>query len=145
MIKIKGISIRQPWADLVLRGVKTIELRDRIAIEEWPDYLVIHAPLTVEHIAASFYGYHKPWEMRRGVLLGIAKLETVITIDEKNFLETVERHLMPFPFDGERQGLVLRMIHQFETPIKFRGRLGLFDLTPELYESTLLQISNYTL
>jgi hypothetical protein len=134
MSSIKGISIRQPWLDLILKGAKSMELRSYIPKEGWPDYLVLHAPRTIEFPEAYFFGYFNPWKLATGKLLGFARLAGITPIDEKNQLDFIEKHRQIYPLEGQHFGLQLEDIKPLRKPIDYRGRLILFSLEQETEE-----------
>jgi hypothetical protein len=128
MNKIKGISIRQPWVDMVIQGAKTMELRSFQPSNGWPQYLALHAPQRIEFPEAYFFGYDEPWKLPTGKLLGIAKLAEVILINEKNQLAFIESHRQFYPLEMELFGLRLEEVRLLSKPVSYRGRLTLFDL-----------------
>ncbi|HVU96882.1 MAG TPA: ASCH domain-containing protein [Puia sp.] len=138
--KIKGISIRQPWADLILRGLKTIELREYRPPDGWPDYLVIHAPRMIEYAPAAFFGYREPWKLPVSKLLALARIEKIISINEQNWLDYVDAHKQFFPADGEFYGLQLADIKIFDRPIEYPGQVILFDIRQDICD---LIVSTY--
>jgi ASCH domain len=131
MSTIKAISIRQPWLDLILVGSKSIELRPSMPKDGMPDYLVLHAPLTIEYADACFFGYKNPWELKTGKLLAIARVNGVTPIDEKNQLDFVEDHRQYYPLEGQYYGFQLEEVKLLRKPINYSGRLILFSLDEE--------------
>ena len=139
MKSIKGISIRQPWADMILRGEKTMELRKSIPPEGIPDYLLIHSPQKVDFTFSCFYGYDTPWILQTGKFLAIAKTNGIVKITEDNQYDYINDHKQPIPFYGEQFGIKLTQITILPRPISFKGKLILFDIPVEVRK----KIDNY--
>ncbi len=71
---MKALSIRQPWADLILRGRKTLELRTWTVKYRGP--LAIHASQTVERQTCLAHGLD-PDLVTTGAVIGIVDLATI--------------------------------------------------------------------
>lgn len=121
---MKAISVRQPWAWLIIHGGKDIENRD------WPTKVrgrvLIHAAKGMTEDE-----YHDAWVMARGVesippVAGMLHRGGIIGSVE--IVDCVERSTSPWFFG--RFGFVLRN----QIPCEFRpmrGMLGFFDV-PEM-------------
>lgn len=74
---MKTLSVRQPWADLIIRGIKDIENRTWTTAYRGP--LLIHASKTLVNTVAleRFYGEEHEWEL--GGFVGIVDLVDVVT------------------------------------------------------------------
>jgi ASCH domain len=111
--RMKALSIRQPWADLILAGVKTREYRSwRV---EYRGALLIHAAKRRE------VGADVPRATPRGGFVGVVDLVNIIVPDE---LDPGKRYAWVFANP--------RRIPFVAAP----GRLGLFDPRPELFKPT---------
>lgn len=118
---LKAITIRQPWAHLVITGAKDIENRDWST--EYRGPVLIHASKTwssKEIVSCRRFmearGLGKPPEpgaAAAGAILGVAEL-----------VDCVEDH--PSPWFVGKHGFVLRSPLAFERPIKMNGALGLW-------------------
>ncbi len=73
---MKTLSIRQPWAELILQGRKTIELRTWHTSYRGP--LLIHAGAKIEREACVAYGLD-PHALVRGALVGTPSASTTAT------------------------------------------------------------------
>jgi hypothetical protein len=124
---LPALSIRQPWADLILWGIKEVENRT------WPTRfrgrLLIHAGRQVDSGALArleaSYGVVLPagYAPRTGAILGMVEL-----------VDCVEHH--PSPFFHGPWGFVLRDPVDFGVPIPAAGRLGIFQVPRELLLNT---------
>src|SRR3972149_9048307 len=92
---MKAISTRHPWADLILQGRKTTELRS------WPvNYrgpLAIHAAQTVEREACLAHDID-PDAVTTGAIVGTVDLVDVEELDEATLDALQDEHL-------DREGL----------------------------------------
>jgi hypothetical protein len=114
---LKVLSIRQPWASLIMRGHKLIE--NRKWRTEYRGELFIHA-------AAKWYDGPEaaPWledrdRLPRGVVLGSVELADVITQSDSPWFTG--------PF-----GFVLRNPKRLRRPIPLRGQLFIFEVDPSV-------------
>jgi hypothetical protein len=132
MSDLKAISIRQPWLDLIMKGVKVMDIRS------WEmkhrGLIALHAPRQIDMGAAYFFGYQAPWTLVRGKLVGVAEVEQVITLDKTNFMDYLDQHLQVLPIDGIAYGIVLRNIRLLDKPIAYSGRQMLFPLDSDTAE-----------
>jgi hypothetical protein len=118
--KLKAISIRQPWAWLIVNGYKDIENRPRRTHYRGP--LLIHAGLSLDSYTdgnvewlSKKYGVHIPWELDTGGIVGIVDV-----------VDCVESHKSKW-FNKGNFGWVLTNPRRLSfRPCK--GALGLFRL-----------------
>ncbi|MBS3135077.1 ASCH domain-containing protein [Candidatus Woesearchaeota archaeon] len=86
---MKALSLKQPWADLVLSGRKIIELRKWNTNFRGEFY--IHASRIPDKEAMKKFGFK---DLPCGFILGKANLMDVKIYDnEKEFLRDSDRHL----------------------------------------------------
>jgi hypothetical protein len=116
-----AITIRQPWAQLIIDGHKEIENRS------WPTKhrgaLVIHAGLGRDREALARFGHLLPDPLPAGVALG-----TVDLVDcQLDGYTDASEHAEPGFFHW-----LLTDPEPFPEPIPIRGRLGLWpmEVTP---------------
>lgn len=128
---MKALSFRQPWAELILQGRKTIDLRT------WPTQyrgrIVIHASKQVEDHICALYGL-EPATLDTGALVGTVEVIDMVSLDAGNWETLRDQHLKPGPFPGDLLGWRLADPRRLALPIPFRGRLGLFTIDDELIE-----------
>lgn len=139
---MKAITIIQPWASMIVMGLKSIETRTHEHLKGLRgERIAIHAGNKFDHAAAqsiwqaarsnpglmrklAFYDLerHGPWP--RGCVLG-----TALVIDARPLTaEDTERALCAA--DG-LFGLVLTEVERFERPLGARGRQGIWTWEPE--------------
>jgi len=126
---MKAISIRQPWAELILQGRKTIELRT------WQTHyrgrIAIHASQTVREEACVAYGLD-PARVVRGALVGTVELIDIIPLDEREWETLRDQHLSLGDFPGPMFGWRLQDPQRLPQPIPMRGRMSLFNVPDEV-------------
>lgn len=121
---MKTISIRQPWASLIVAGVKAIENRSRPT--RYRGRVLIHAGQTIDrdgmavvNEAMSEVGsIPSVGDWPTGAIIGCATIVDCVTESEDEFFEG--------PF-----GYVLAGAVEFDRAIPARGQLGLYE-TPHI-------------
>jgi hypothetical protein len=126
---MKALSFRQPWAELILQGRKTIDLRT------WPTHyrgrIAIHASKAVEEDVCAAYGLDAA-SLVRGALVGTVEVVEMVPLDDQSWEALRDQHLKSGPFPGDLLGWHLADPQRLPQPIPMRGRLGLFNIPDEL-------------
>lgn len=122
-----ALSVRQPWADLIVNGIKDIENR------AWPtDFrgrLLIHAAMTVEwedvQEVYELLGLAAPEDYQpvAGALLGWTEIVDCVKIHPSRF------------FHGP-YGFVLRHSERLARPVPWRGQRGIFQVPAGVVEGS---------
>jgi len=124
---MKTLSIRQPWADLIIQGRKTLELRTWTVKHRGP--LAIHASQTVEREACLAHGLD-PDQMTAGAAIGVVDLVEIIELDAASYEAQRGEHLADEPWSGgPLYGWRLANPQPLPEPLPLRGRMGLFEVT----------------
>jgi hypothetical protein len=122
---IKCLSVRQPWAALVVDGVKDIENRS------WPtDYrgpLLIHASLKPDTEAREQY---QLCSEPRGAIIGCVEV-----VDCRQ-LSRAECGRSKWAAHGQHHW-ILRNARRFRKPVPFTGKLRLFDVSRSILPEDL--------
>lgn len=120
---MKALSIRQPWAWLIVHGHKPIENRDWTT--SFRGELLIHAGKTFEHEALAsildefpHLGAVMPTTYDMGGIVGVAQLANVVTQSNSPWFTG--------PF-----GLVMREAKPLPLHV-LRGQLGLFEVPDDI-------------
>jgi|HubBroStandDraft_3_1064219.scaffolds.fasta_scaffold751864_1 hypothetical protein len=124
-----AISVRQPWAELLISGRKSIEIRS------WaPEYrgrLWLHAGLKSDPEVERRFGLH---DLYRGGFIGSIELIAIVPITEERWIQWLDKHLD----SGEhRGGLVAWMVgapRRFHAPVPGRGQRNLFYPSAEIVQ-----------
>jgi len=126
---MKAISIRQPWAELILQRRKTIELRT------WETKIrgriAIHAGKKVEQAACDHHGLD-PAILARGALVGYVDIAEMIHFDEETWEELRDNHLALDGFSGDLVGWRLANPERLPEPVPMRGRRQFFNIPDDL-------------
>ena len=129
-----AISVRQPWAELLISGRKTIEVRS------WaPEYrgrMWLHAGLKSDPELESEFGFK---DLYRGGFVGSIELIAVVPITKERWMQWHDKHLDRGEY---RSGLAAWMVgapRRFQVPVSGKGQLNLFyppvDIAHELKRS----------
>ncbi len=132
---MKALSIKQPWAELILQRKKTIEIRTWNT--EFRGYFLIHASGRAEHAALRIYRFNLK-DLLLGALVGVAKLvDVVVYRNRKDFLKDRDRHLsLPGYEKYPLYGFVLEDVKRIK-PIKYKGKLGFFEVSETTFRKNL--------
>lgn len=109
----RALSVRQPWADLITDGRKTIE--NRSWAPRYRGLLLVHASKTVDWTAVRrcMPGDYSPIT---GAIIGSVRLIDITTDGrESAWRDPIYRY-----------GWVLAAAQRFADPIPYRGQCGLF-------------------
>jgi len=118
---MKALSIKQPFAELILQGKKKIELRKWNT--KFRGEFLVHASRNPDKDAMKKFGFR---ELPLGAIVGKAKL-----IDVKKYFNEEEHrkdenlHLASSIWGS--YGFILENIKRVE-PINYKGQLGFFEV-----------------
>ena len=121
---MKCLSLKQPFADLVVSGRKTIELRTWNTRYRGP--FLVHASGNADEEACALLGIDSGSLAKRAV---VGKAVLVDVKEYKNAEEFVKdrgRHLATEAYSGSKYGFLLRDAVRFGKPIPLKGMLGFF-------------------
>jgi len=139
--EIKVLTVRQPWASLIMAGVKNIENRSRRTLHRGP--LVIHAAAgyypdaeQAEREFCAKIGAAFPKSLLRGGIIGVVDLVGVVwEVGEPGSNFETDDAALPDPLDGSwflgPYGWVLAN----PRPCEFypcKGQLGLWRIREDL-------------
>lgn len=147
MVKVKALSFRQPWADLVVAGKKSLDLRTWTTAYRGP--LAVYASNTVDEEASRAQGMD-PGRLTTGAVVGLVDLVGIVPLDEASYRAREAEHLAGRSFRQGLYGWELANPRALARPVAARGRLRLFEVelpdgvgdgeaeAPELQEVGLL-------
>ena len=120
------MSIRQPWIDLILKGIKTIEVRS------WNVNLIgpvlLHSSSILDWQAIELFGYSQPWDLPRGRLVGYAEIKEVFQFTRESWQAQAQQHLVMRPLGEGQYGAALQNVRSFPTSIACPGKLYFFPI-----------------
>jgi len=122
---MKALSFRQPWANLIVEGRKSLDLRTWNTNYRGP--LVVYASLEVEKDACRLHGIDIGM-LTTGALIGVVDLVDVTALDEAAYHARAAEHLNGRPWRDGLYGWVLKNPRLIDPPQVVRGRLNLFEV-----------------
>jgi hypothetical protein len=126
---MKAISVRQPWANLIIEGKKKLDLRTYKINFTGP--LAIHASSIVELEDCTRFGF-EPDHLPKGVVIGVVDLVEISELDKLLYEQREELHLQHRKYRSGLYGWLLKNPRALEIPIKYHGRQGVFNVPDEL-------------
>jgi hypothetical protein len=122
---LKCLSVSQPFADLIVSGKKSIELRN------WNtnfrgDFL-IHAPLKIRVEDSKRLKINK--KFTTGAIIGKAQLYDVKKYNSIKEIKSDQKfHFSTKKFQNKTFGFMLKNVKPLRIPIPWKGQLGFFDV-----------------
>jgi len=123
---MKCLSVSQPYADLIIKGKKTIELRTWNT--KFRGEFLIHAPIKIKTDVCKKMHIDET-KLRVGVILGRVEI-----YDVKKYSSILElkkdykKHFGSEEFLRHKYGFLLKNPKELSIPIPYKGRLGFFDV-----------------
>jgi len=122
---MKALSFRQPWAELILQGRKTLGLRTYSS--HYRGLLAIHASKTIEREACLRYGFD-PKKLTSGGIVGVVELTDIIPLTKTDYDNRQVEHLAGRPYQKQIYGWVLRNPRRLSEMVPIRGQRRLFNV-----------------
>ena len=120
----KCLSLRQPFAELIVTGRKTIELRKWNT--KFRGEFLIHASKSIDGQACKSYNIDAS-SLVTGAIVGSAVLYHVKLYQSKEeFVADQKKHFATAAYMGHKYGFLLSDIKRFDKPIPEKGQLGFF-------------------
>jgi len=122
---LKCLSISQPFAELVISGKKSIELRNWNT--SFRGEFLIHAPIKIRTKDC------KRLKIKKKLIVG-AIVGKAILFDVKKYNSSSEikadrkHHLAGKDFHNKKYGFILKNAKSFRIPIPWKGQLGFFEV-----------------
>ena len=122
---LKCLSISQPFADLIISGKKSIELRNWNT--KFRGEFLIHAPIKIRTKDCIRLKINK--KMITGAIVGKATLYDVKKYNSiKEMMNDQKYHHATKDFHNRKYGFVLKNAKPFRIPIPWKGHLGFFEV-----------------
>lgn len=157
-----ALTVQQPWVDLILRGEKTIELRqwdiakealkcfheaqgiDPATVESWDisefGPVILHSAMRIDWRAAALFGYSEPWKLPRGAIVGRTEILRVSELDRDSWYRLVDQHLVVHPLTRRIHAGFLGKVSSLTKPLRFRGKQFFFSVPPSIAHEIDLQL-----
>ena len=122
---MKCLSVSQPFADLIISGKKTIELRKWNT--NFRGEFLIHAPLKIRIEDCNRLKINKKFVT--GAIIGKAELYDVKKYNSKKEVKEDQKfHFASKSFHDRTFGFLLKNPKSFRIPIPCKGQLGFFGV-----------------
>ena len=124
-----AVSVRQPWAELLIDGRKSIEIRSWAA--EYRGRMWLHTGLKSDPELERKFGLN---DLYRGGFLGSIELVAIVPVTKERWEQWLDKHLDPGRY---REGLVAWMMaapRRFREPVPGKGQLNLFFPPAEIVQ-----------
>jgi hypothetical protein len=122
-MQMKALSVRQPWASLIVLGLKCVEIRS------WPtDYrgpLLIHAAKTLDELAMRRFHIEN---VPTGCLIGTFDLIEVEKLTPTRWRELANEHLDGGAFAANLYAWHIANPHPLKMSLPYRGDRNLFQV-----------------
>jgi predicted transcriptional regulator len=121
----KCLSLRQPYAELIVSGRKTIELRKWNT--KFRGEFLVHASREVDKPVCKLYNINRS-SLITGAILGSAVLYDVkLYQSKKEFIADQSKHFAASTYLNPKYGFLLRDAKRFDKPVSLKGQLGFFN------------------
>ena len=122
---MKCLSVSQPFADLIISGKKTIELRNWNT--NFRGEFFIHAPIKIRVEDCKRLKITK--KLVTGVIIGKAELYDVKKYNSSKEVKMDQKfHLASKNFQDKTFGFKIKNAKSLRIPIPWKGQLGFFDV-----------------
>ena len=122
---MKCLSVSQPFADLIISGKKTIELRKWNT--NFRGEFFIHAPIKIRIKDCKRLKITK--KLVTGVIIGKAELYDVKKYNSSKEVKLDQKfHLASKNFQDKTFGFKIKNAKSLRIPIPWKGQLGFFDV-----------------
>lgn len=122
---MKCLSVSQPFAELIILGKKTIELRKWNT--NYRGELLIHAPLKIRKEDVKRLKIGKKFVT--GAIVGKVEIYDVKKYDSQKQVKSDQKfHFASKNFHDRTYGFLLKNAKAFRVPIPYKGQLGVFEV-----------------
>jgi ASCH domain len=123
---VKCLSLNQPYAELLISGKKTIEVRKWNT--NFRGQFLVHASKSISQEACNRLKIDHS-KLVTGAIVGKANLYNVISYGSKNaFLKDKNKHFASSNYSNPKYGFLVNQTKRFEIPRPIRGKLGFFNV-----------------
>ncbi|HSB57073.1 MAG TPA: ASCH domain-containing protein [Nitrosopumilaceae archaeon] len=123
---MKCLSVSQPYADLIVQGKKTIELRTWNT--KYRGEFLVHAPDKIKKDVCEKLGIDLT-RIRTGVIIGKVEIYDVKTYKSVSELKSdYKKHFATEEHFQHKYGFLLKKPQELKIPIPYKGSLGFFNV-----------------
>lgn len=123
---MKALTIKEPWATLIIEGYKKYEFRSWKT--KYRGKILIHAGMSLERDNVDRFAVYN-LEYSKGVIIGEADIVDCILVDQKLDDELKKINPLVYGRSGhiEKYAWKLKNVKKYEKPIPVKGKLGLWN------------------
>ena len=122
---MKCLSVSQPFADLIISGKKTIELRTWNT--NFRGEFLVHSPIKMRTEDCKRLKITK--KLKTGVIIGKAEIYDVKSYENAKEIKSDQTfHFASKNFQKKIYGFMLKNAKALRVPIPWKGQLGFFDV-----------------
>lgn len=124
---MKVLTIKQPWATLIIQGNKKFEFRSWKT--NYRGEILIHAGKSIDKEAVERLKKYLPKELPLGKILGKAVITDCIPMDEEfsQMLSNENNEIYTTYSFSRNYGFKLENIKKFDNYIEVKGQLGIWN------------------
>lgn len=128
---MKVLTIRQPWATLIMQGNKRFEFRSWKT--NFRGEFLIHAGKGIDKEAVERLKKYLPEELPLGKILGKATLTNCIAMNEElaEMLDKENNDIYTSHSFSNNYAFQLENVQKFDNPIEVKGQLGFWNIDIE--------------
>jgi hypothetical protein len=136
---VKGITIRQPWVELILQGGKPYEIRSWRTSYRGP--IMLHAAKALDKAAVVALEIDAS-SLFRGGFVGRAELKDCRPFTRADAKVLRRNGAFVGEWSAGRFAWELANVCRLRAPVTFRGTLGLFNVPIRIIRKTQRQVSS---
>ena len=128
---MKVLTTRQPWATLIMAGLKEYEFRSWKT--NYKGEILIHAGKTIDREAEKRLKKYLPDKLSTGKILGKVNLMDCIKVTPQflSELRKVNPDIYAKSVFKEEYAWNIKVLEKFDEPIETKGKLGLWNYIDE--------------
>lgn len=123
---MKVLTIKQPWASLIIEGYKKYEFRSWKT--NYRGKILIHAGMSIENdMVLKLKNYNL--EYIKGAIIGEAEIVDCILVDEQFNNELIQIDSVVYGKNSHQATYAWKLenIKKYDNPIYIKGKLGLWN------------------
>jgi hypothetical protein len=130
-----ALSVKQPWAELILDRRKQVEIRSWSSRHRGP--LWLHTGRAPDLDAAQFFGLGV---LPLGCFVGLVEVLDIVPLDPDRWHAWRPQHLSPGSWRAGLFGWMIANPIRLRRPVPAAGQTGLFAVTPQILEMNLASL-----
>lgn len=124
-----AFSVRQPWASLIVMGLKSVEVRSWST--PYRGRLYVHASKTIDNEAMSRFGIKFE---NIGGIIGSVDLVNILAFTEEMWYSLADEHLQQGPLGRDLYAWFVQDPKPLQWSVPCTGQLGIFEIPLECVE-----------